>query len=64
MLLEERQGYEGVQFFIPYRGTFETSRFSRGSLPQMLCMAHCIGLECQLPWPGNSAIPQFKCDKL
>lgn len=64
MLLEERQGCEGVQFFIPYRGTFETSRCSRGSLPQMLCMAHCIGLECQLPWPGNRAIPQFKCDKL
>lgn len=64
MLLEERKGYEGLQFFIPHRGTFEPSRGLRGSLPQILCMAHFIGLECHLAWPGNRAIPQFKCDKL
>lgn len=64
MLLEERKGYEGLQFFIPHRGTFEPSRGLRGSLPQILCMAHFIGLECH---PGqeteqfhNSSVISFE----
>lgn len=43
------------------RGSFKTSDVCYNK--NFAWHTHCVGLSCQLVWPGVSIIPQFRCDK-